>query len=320
MIVYADNTAFAADLLGEPTSAWTTHQPSLDAELVPLATQLYGEHPWSRSVVPGPGTWSHVFAVETAGRSQFDVLVHASKTTSALPSGIACLAGSGRGFHGFRDRPWMALAGNIHLSAHLTMPRGTAMSIAEVIALAAVSVVETIDGIPGLAGRAGIKWVNDILIDEAKVSGILAHLEHGDRGMTSTVIGIGLNVEARPDVLPTPFVPRVGALRDFAEHPGHCDRRTVLAALLTSLDRNYRSLVDRGPSSLRERYRQRSVVVGRTVAVCAEGDDPEPQVLAEGVVASVGDSLELVLQGHATPFVRGRLIVRPFGPRKSAPA
>ncbi len=260
-----------------------------------------------------------MFVVEIADRSQFDVLVNAAKSESSLPSGVVCLAGSGHGFHGFRDRPWAALKGNIHLSMHLTVPRDAVATVADVVALAAVSVVDTIDVVPGLEGRAEIKWVNDVLIDEAKVCGILARIETASPGATSVVIGIGLNVEATPDVPPTPFVPRVGALRAFADPPDRCDQRTVLGALLDSLDRNYRLLLDRGASALRERYRQRSLVVGRTVALCVEGSGPEPEVMAEGTVAALGPRLELVLRGYPQPFVRGRLILRPAEPRKSAP-
>ena len=318
MIVYTDSPQFGADLLGEPEPRWTGAAAPADAGLAILVERLYADRPIYAIDIPGHETWSHVFAVEAAERSQYDILVELSRAGLPLPSGVACIAGRGRGFHGFRDRPWLALAGNIHFSAHLSMPPNILDSVADVIALAAVSVVEAIDGIPGLEGRASIKWVNDVLIDEAKVCGILAHLDAAEDGVTSVVVGIGLNVETTPDVPPTPFVPRVEALGALASDPARCGRRAVLAALLASLDRNIRRLLERGASVLRERYRERSLVVGRTVAVCAEGTGPEPEVLAEGTVAELGERLELVVQGHPHPFVNGRLILCPIGPRGRA--
>ncbi|MDH3292092.1 MAG: hypothetical protein OEO20_13000 [Gemmatimonadota bacterium] len=319
MIVYTDSPQFGADLLGEPEPRWTGAAAPADAGLAILVERLYADRPIYAIDIPGHETWSHVFAVEAAERSQYDILVELSRAGLPLPSGVACIAGRGRGFHGFRDRPWLALAGNIHFSAHLSMPPNILDSVADVIALAAVSVVEVVDGIPGLEGLAGIKWVNDVLIDEAKVCGILAHLDASEHGVTSVVVGIGLNVETTPDVPPTPFVPRVEALRAQASDPAQCDRRAVLAALLASLNRNVHSLLDRGASALRERYRERSLVVGRTVAVCAEGTGPEPEVLVEGTVAELGERLELVVQGYPHPFVNGRLILRPIGQRERAP-
>jgi len=79
--------------------------------------------------------------------------------------------------------------------------------------------------------------------------------------------------------------------------------------LLDALDRNYRTLLERGHGSLVDRYRERSMVVGRPVAVCAEDSDAEPRVLDRGVVASVGDGLELYLEGRAEPVTRGRIVV-----------
>jgi BirA family biotin operon repressor/biotin-[acetyl-CoA-carboxylase] ligase len=318
VIVYTDSPAFGADLLGELEPSWTGAAAPADASLATLVERLYADRPIYAADIPGNVTWSHVFAVEAAERSQYDILVELIRAGLPLPSGVACIAGRGRGFHGFRGRPWLALAGNIHFSAHLSMPPNILDSVADVIALAAVSVVDAIDGIPDLEERAGIKWVNDVLIDDAKVCGILAHLEASDHGVTSVVVGIGLNVETTPEVPPTPFVPRVEALRTFAGDPARCSRRTVLVALMASLDRNYRRLLDRGASALRQRYRERSMVVGRSVAVCAEGTGSEAEVLAEGTVAALGERLELVVQGYPHPFVNGRLILRPIGPRGRA--
>ena len=39
------------------------------------------------------------------------------------------------------------------------------------------AVVDALDAVPGLEGRARIKWVNDILIGDAKVAGILAYTQ-----------------------------------------------------------------------------------------------------------------------------------------------
>jgi BirA family biotin operon repressor/biotin-[acetyl-CoA-carboxylase] ligase len=175
--------------------------------------------------------------------------------------------------------------------------------------LAAVSVVDAIDGLPGLERRAGIKWVNDILIEGAKVSGVLAYTQTMKDVVSSAVLGIGLNVETTPSVDPTPYVPRVAALRDFAPDKSTCTQGAVLEKLVHALDRNYRSYLDGGYKALIDRYRERSLVTGREVTVRSDDPSTEPEVIAAGRVSGLGENLELLIEGIEEPVSRGRLIL-----------
>jgi BirA family biotin operon repressor/biotin-[acetyl-CoA-carboxylase] ligase len=175
--------------------------------------------------------------------------------------------------------------------------------------LATVSLVDAIDAALGLERKSAIKWPNDILVDGAKVGGVLAHtLTRGER-VTDAVLGIGLNVETTPAVEPTPFVPRVSSLRDIAPGPEVFSQGDAFARLSEALDRNYELLVHGDYDRLLERYRARSLVIGRRVAVCAEQSGAGPQVIAEGMVTHLGDHLELYLEGQERPFTKGRLML-----------
>jgi biotin-(acetyl-CoA carboxylase) ligase len=79
-------------------------------------------------------------------------------------------------------------------------------------------------------------------------------------------------VETRPAVAPTPFVPSVTSLREHAAGGAELLPRFV-ALLLESLDTHYETLLRDGYRSLLDHYRERSVVVGCDVAICAEGSD-----------------------------------------------
>jgi BirA family biotin operon repressor/biotin-[acetyl-CoA-carboxylase] ligase len=175
--------------------------------------------------------------------------------------------------------------------------------------LAAVSVVDAIDSVDGLEGKAGIKWVNDILLEHAKVAGVLAYTEGAGMSIDAAVLGIGLNVETTPSVVGTPFVPSVGSLRDHASDPEACTQRTVFESLLAALDRNYQLLLDGKTDELFERYRQRSVVLGREVKVCVDDASSPPKTIAAGRVEAIDDSLQLHLVGVDEPVTRGRLIL-----------
>jgi BirA family biotin operon repressor/biotin-[acetyl-CoA-carboxylase] ligase len=170
-------------------------------------------------------------------------------------------------------------------------------------------VVEALDQVEGLLARPQIKWVNDILLGKAKVAGILAYTQSRDTWVNSAVLGFGLNVETTPFVEPTPFVPEAGSLRDFLE-PGTPDAQAaVLFALLQALERNYNTLLSSGTASLLERYRDRSMVMGREVTVCSEASDEARDVVAQGRVTGLGEKLELILEGVAAPVTNGRLIL-----------
>jgi biotin-(acetyl-CoA carboxylase) ligase len=175
--------------------------------------------------------------------------------------------------------------------------------------LAAVSVLDAIDSVLGLRDVAGIKWVNDILIGGAKVAGLLAYTQSEGDVVTNGVRGIGLNVETTPSVEPTQYVPRVGALRDLAPEPELCRLPLVLGRLTDAICRNYEEIKSGRLLSLVDRYRERSLVIGREVTLCSERSGSEDEILATGRVQALGDDLELVLEGHERPFSSGRLIL-----------
>jgi BirA family biotin operon repressor/biotin-[acetyl-CoA-carboxylase] ligase len=99
---------------------------------------------------------------------------------------------SGRGRQG---RAWDSRSGNLAISTLVRVrehePAATLALVSAVALEEAVSVF--------LPGRAAIKWPNDLLIDGAKLSGIL--LERAD---DAVVIGFGVNLAHYPDDLERP--------------------------------------------------------------------------------------------------------------------
>lgn len=312
MAVFTDNPPFAARLLDldAPARDWAARAPGDPANAY---VDAFLQPAW-RLTRPIDGPFPDMVIAETADRSNYDRLIELVRGATPLPDRLACLAGSGHGFHGFKGRSWSAVPGNIHLSVHLAPRRPVPRFEVAFMALAAVSVVEAIDRLPGLAGRAGIRWVNDVLVDGAKVAGVLAYTHAQRTTVNAAVLGIGVNVDTRPPVQPTPFVPSVAALAEHAgpaagEAPAAPLPAVFLAHLLEAIDRNYRTLMDRGHGPLVERYRARSVVLGRRIEVCAEDSDTEKRVLERGVVRAIGDGLELFLEGQEAPVTRGRIVV-----------
>lgn len=96
-------------------------------------------------------------------------------------------AGRGR-----QARSWYSPPGNLYLSV-LLRPEAAAVRLPELAFVTALAVADAADALLPAAVRATLKWPNDVLVNGAKVAGIL--LEQVD---TALVIGIGLNILHAP--------------------------------------------------------------------------------------------------------------------------
>ncbi|MBQ0822929.1 biotin--[acetyl-CoA-carboxylase] ligase [Microvirga sp. HBU67558] len=109
---------------------------------------------------------------------------------------------AGRGRHG---RQWSSPPGNLYASLLLIDPcdMRSAPQLGFVAGLALHEAVEAVSGIS--APRLSLKWPNDLLLDGAKVSGLLLE---GHRlqpnGPLAIVIGFGVNVAFAPSGTPYP--------------------------------------------------------------------------------------------------------------------
>jgi len=165
--------------------------------------------------------------------------------------------------------------------------------------------------VPGGLG-AGIKWVNDVLVDGAKISGVLTATQMKGPVTQSVVFGIGLNVRVAPRVEPTVFVPRAGCLADTrgASTPS---LGAVFAAVAGALAARLARFLRNGPDEAIQAYRAGSMLTGRRVRIWEEStvDAREDLLRAppprRGVVAGIAGDLSLLLAGDPLPVARGRL-------------
>lgn len=310
MEVYTDSIHFAEQILPQTVGRWSSVSAEPGADTAALRRKLFDGRFVFTSALESDLIWDQLFLVESAPQSQYDLLIELNRAGESLPDAFLCVAGEGSRFHGFKNRNWTASPGNLHVSCSLAPAQRIDHFGAGFMILAAVSVVDAIDTVPGLESKAGIKWVNDILIDDAKVCGVLAYTQTMADVVTSAVLGIGLNVETTPSVAPTPYVPKVGSLCDIVADRQTCNRAELLNALMNSLDRNYRSLTNGRYDTLLTRYRERSIVTGRDVEIHSDDSSAEPRVLAGGRVKGLSQDLELILEGSDHPISRGRLVLK----------
>jgi len=99
---------------------------------------------------------------------------------------------------GSRGRSWQSPLGNLALSL-LLRPTERARDVGQWALLAGLAVAEALGAERG--GRLALKWPNDLLLDGAKLAGVLvdAEADHAS-GISWIVIGIGVNLAQAPTV------------------------------------------------------------------------------------------------------------------------
>ncbi len=112
--------------------------------------------------------------------AEHGTVVHADEQT----------AGRGR-----RERAWFSPPGNLYMSVLLRLD-APLRRLSELSFLTALAVADAVDALLPRQTRATLKWPNDVLVNGAKIAGIL--LEQVD---DATIVGTGLNVlHAPPNV------------------------------------------------------------------------------------------------------------------------
>ena len=198
-----------------------------------------GGDEWQRA---WPAGWTVEHVVDT-GSTNADLLVGAA----SRPDRSVLVADHQTAGRGRLDRRWDAPPGaNLLASLLFQSVPSNPGELVRRVSLAAIDAGRSL----GVAGDLRLKWPNDILLDGAKVAGVLAQRD----ATGAVVVGIGFNVGWSPD-----GTARLGE---------RIDRTDLLAALLTSYDR-----LQTDTESLRLRYREELATLGQRVrAEMSAGD------------------------------------------------
>ncbi len=103
---------------------------------------------------------------------------------------------SGRGRQG---RPWRSPIGNLYLSV-LIDPAATLAQTAQLSFVAGLAIWRAVSDLAPGAGLQ-LKWPNDLLLDGAKLAGLLLEVPYAGR---QAVLGMGLNLHTAPTDTPYP--------------------------------------------------------------------------------------------------------------------
>jgi len=167
---------------------------------------------------------------------------------------------AGRGRLG---RVWQAPAGASVLCSVLVRPDavlGDGHLLTTALGVAAVEACRSVAGV-----TPGLKWPNDLVVQDRKLAGILAESHVTDGRIDAVVIGIGINVNW-PAELPEDLASIAVSLNAVVGHD--VDRTDLVVAMLIGFERWLELLAaPQGAGELRDAYVAHSATIGRRVRV-----------------------------------------------------
>jgi BirA family biotin operon repressor/biotin-[acetyl-CoA-carboxylase] ligase len=188
--------------------------------------------------------------------------------------GLVVVADHQTAGRGRLDRTWEAPPGSSLLVSVVLHQVGGADGAHRAVIAAAVALARAIRSVAGV--DAGMKWPNDVVVNDRKLAGILAEAE-GD----ALVVGLGVNVNWHE--FPAEIAATATACSIEAGH--EVDRDALLVAFLTELAA---ALDD--PVATERAHRDLLVTLGRRVRVTLTRGDP---IEGEAVGLGVHGELEV---------------------------
>ena len=126
-----------------------------------------------------------------------------SLARSGAPHGTVVWAKSQSAGRGRNGRVWLSPEGNLYVSIVL-WPKASVARTLEIGFVAAISVAETVEMLLPPRCLVALKWPNDVLVNGAKIAGILLECEPSDHAVPWVVLGIGINIAVAPENLSYP--------------------------------------------------------------------------------------------------------------------
>ena len=212
------------------------------------------------AMLPAATLWRSVEVIETTGSTNADL---AARARAGAAEGVALVSSEQTAGRGRLDRQWVSPPGTSISMSLLLTPQPEFAQWGWLSLLAGMAVSSAVGELAGGAAEVSLKWPNDVLIRGRKVCGILSERIERPDGACA-VVGIGINVDLTEDQLPVPTATSL-ALEGLPT-----DQSRIVAAVLTHVDRLYRSWQLRG--NLRAEYEARCASVGAQLTVMLDGE------------------------------------------------
>ncbi len=182
---------------------------------------------------------------------------------SEAREGTLVVAESQTSGRGRRERKWLSPMGTSILASLILLPPimpHEAHSITLISAAAIAQAIRSITELPAL-----IKWPNDVIINDRKVSGILTEMRMEKGSVSFVVVGMGVTVNIPQSRLPAEIMDSATSLS--AQLGRDVSRIALLQEILRQLERRYIEVKERRTGALIAEWKKLSATIGRQVRV-----------------------------------------------------
>jgi BirA family biotin operon repressor/biotin-[acetyl-CoA-carboxylase] ligase len=160
------------------------------------------------------------------------------------------------------DRKWFSPKGTSILASLIVRPKIPLSHSGNITLITTISIVQAIRHITNLT--AMIKWPNDIIVNDRKVSGILVESKIEMNRANFFVVGFGVNVNIPKNDFPEEILETSTSLG--IEGQQEVSRVQLLQEILYQLESRYTELMDGSIDFLQE-WKNLSVTIGRRVKI-----------------------------------------------------
>jgi BirA family biotin operon repressor/biotin-[acetyl-CoA-carboxylase] ligase len=205
----------------------------------------------------GDRLWRAAEVVPATGSTNADLVARAQ---AGEPAGLVLATDHQVAGRGRLGRTWTAPAGTAIAMSVLLRPARDPAAWTWLPLLAGLAVADSLRAVAGVPAQ--VKWPNDVLVDGAKICGVLAERVESASGV-ACVLGMGINVHQRTDDLPVPTATSLAVLR-----PGERFVRVeLMATVLAALALLYHRWEAGRDADLASEYVARCDTLGRAVRV-----------------------------------------------------
>jgi len=176
---------------------------------------------------------------------------------AGAPEGTLVVADEQTAGRGRSGRRWHSPAGS-GLALSLVL-RPTTLGSREIAAIGLIGAMGSIEALAEYGMQPELKWPNDVLLNGAKVGGILAEASWTGSELDHVILGIGLNVSAAP--FPEVEFPATSVEQSLGRP---VPREALLLRVLAATDRWYARLID---GTVHPEWETRLAYRGKRVAI-----------------------------------------------------
>lgn len=204
---------------------------------------------------------------------------------------IAISQTSGRGRF---DRKWVDLGeGNLFMTIVLKPSNSFEEVYANLTQYLSVVVTKILEEY-GLSPK--IKWPNDVLVNDAKISGILCETVMQGTNFKGLVLGIGVNLNADKGDLKQ-IKEKVATALNIELEREYVDKNLFTEKLLNEFFKNYEEFLKQGFLMIKKEYIERCSFLGKEISVKVFNDKKS------GIAKTINDNGELVIEKNNDEFI-----------------